>query len=174
MYYYIQDNEENILLFDPSNKERLHNTIVNFMPQYKEYEIKETETKIVSFDNKNYFVNDEEYIEKSSIERKNNFLKDFFKVGSYGYYRKQPKGYQSATESLNTAFNNFTVMQKMGIEEFPADVFIFYEEPDFTDPEQCTEEWLVAHQTKNKAMTAQEFGTFYTQFTQAWNAQEHN
>jgi hypothetical protein len=39
MYYYIQDENENILLFDPSDKNKLQNTITNFMPQYKGYEI---------------------------------------------------------------------------------------------------------------------------------------
>ena len=64
-------------------------------------------------------------------------------------------------------------MKELGIEEFPADIFIFYQAPDFTKPEECTEEWLIEHQFKNKVMTAQEFGTFYMTFTSAWNNQEH-
>ena len=113
------------------------------------------------------------YDKEQAEIRKRTFLEDFFKVGEYGYYRRTPKGYQSAIESINTAFNNFILMQQSGITEFPADVFIFYTEPDFTDPEQCTEKWLIEHQHKNNTWTAQEFGAFYSAFTRAWNNQEH-
>ena len=101
-------------------------------------------------------------------ERKEVFLKQFFKIECYGYFRKQPKGYGSAVESLNTAFNIVTVIGNL-----PANTLTFYAEPDFTNPEQCTEEWLVANSTKNEVMTPSEFGTFYAQFTMAWNSQEH-
>ena len=111
-------------------------------------------------------------------ERKARFLKDFFKV-SLGdlvtaYYRKKPKGYQSAVESINSAYNTYTETQKLGlVENFPAGTLIFYQEPDFTKPEECTEDWLVAHQILNPEMTPQQFGQFYVGFIQAWNTQEH-
>ena len=114
-----------------------------------------------------------DYDQEQADLREADFKSKFFNIEGFGWYRKQPKGYQSAIESLNTAFNRFSFMQKMGIETFPANVFIFYAEPDFTKPEECTEEWLVAHQTKNEAMTAQEFGSFYAAFTDAWNTEEH-
>ena len=101
-------------------------------------------------------------------ERKQEFLKQFFKIDGYGYFRKQPKGYGSAVESLNTAFNIVTVLGNL-----PANTLTFYAEPDFTIPEQCTEEWLVENSTKNEEMTPSEFGTFYAQFMMAWNMQEH-
>ena len=97
------------------------------------------------------------------------FTSDFFEVPNFGWYRKRPKGYSSAVESLNTAFNIVAVIGSL-----PADTLIFYQEPDFTDPSTCTEEWLVEHQTKNPAMSAQEFGAFYASFITAWNTQEHN
>lgn len=100
--------------------------------------------------------------------RKEEFLKQFFKIDGYGYFRKQPKGYGSAVESLNTAFNIVTVLGNL-----PANTLTFYAEPDFTIAEQCTEEWLVENSTKNKEMTPSEFGTFYAQFMMAWNTQEH-
>lgn len=100
--------------------------------------------------------------------RKEEFLKQFFKIDGYGYFRKQPKGYGSAVESLNTAFNIVTVIGNL-----PANTLTFYAEPDFTIPEQCTEEWLVENATKNEVMTPSEFGTFYAQFMMAWNMQEH-
>lgn len=114
-----------------------------------------------------------EYQQEQADKREADFKSKFFNIEGFGWYRKQPKGYQSAIESLNTAFNRFDVMQKMGVQQFPANVFIFYAQPDFTKPEECTEEWLVEHQTKNEAMTVQEFGNFYATFTDAWNTEEH-
>ena len=114
-----------------------------------------------------------EYQQEQADAREADFKSKFFYIEGHGWYRRQPKGYSSAIESLNTAFNSFTVMRQMGVEEFPANVFIFYQAPDFTKPEECTEEWIIAHQTKNEAMTALEFGNFYTTFTNTWNEEEH-
>jgi hypothetical protein len=106
--------------------------------------------------------------EELTNERKTQFLNQFFSLGEYGYFRKQPKGYGSAVESLNTAFNVVTILQKL-----PADTLTFYKEPNFNDAEQCTEEWLVENSYKNEEMTGQDFAQFYAQFMTAWNAQEH-
>lgn len=111
--------------------------------------------------------------EPTPKDREDDFKSKFFNILGYGWYRRHPKGYQSAIESINTAFNNFDVMQKEGIDEFPAGVFIFYTQPDFTKPEECTEKWLVEHQHRNQAMTRQEFNNFYKIFTNSWNAKEH-
>lgn len=108
------------------------------------------------------------YEEEQANIRKALFLQDFFKVEGYGYYRKQPKGYQSAVESMNVLFNIANVTQ--GVQ---AGLIIFYQEPDFTKPEECTEEWLVAHQIVQPAMTLQEFMALYVAFMTAWNNQEH-
>lgn len=105
--------------------------------------------------------------EKAEI-RKQEFKTQFFEIPNVGYFRKQPKGYGSAVESLNTAFNMVTVMGML-----PADTLTFYPQPDFTDEEQCTEEWLVANSFKNEQMTTEEFGKFYASFLTAWNNQEH-
>lgn len=106
--------------------------------------------------------------EEQTQKREENFKAQFFEIQNFGWYRKVPKGYSSAVESLNTAFNVVSILGKL-----PADMLIFYATPDFSDPEQCTEEWLVQHQTKNQEMTAQEFGQFYVLFMTAWNNQEH-
>ena len=132
----------------------------------------ETEDEYV-LDGDEYVLKSTEWEQEQADKREADFKSKFFNIEGYGWYRKQPKGYQSAIESLNTAFNRFEIMQKMGVEEFPANVFIFYQQPDFTNPEECTEEWLVAHQTRNNAMTVQEFGSFYATFTDAWNTEEH-
>lgn len=108
------------------------------------------------------------YEEEQAERREEEFKADFFNIENYGWYRKQPKGYQSAVESLNTAFNAVTIMQKL-----PAKMLIFYQAPDFTKPEECTEEWLIEHQIFSEEMTAQEFGLFYVQFMTSWNNQEH-
>lgn len=106
--------------------------------------------------------------EPTAKDRKEAFLKDFFKVDGYGYYRRTPKGYQSAIESINTA--DRMCAKHNGL---PADTLIFYQEPDFNNASQCTEEWLTEHQIKLPAMTVAEFDTLYNLFVTTWNKQEH-
>ena len=108
------------------------------------------------------------YEQELAEARKEEFLKQFFNIEGYGWYRKIPKGYTSAVESINTAFNIVTVV---GI--LPKGSLIFYTKPDFTDETQCTEEWLIENQIKSDEMTATEFGKFYAAFVTAWNTQEH-
>ena len=106
--------------------------------------------------------------EEKAAEREANFKSQFFEIPNYGWFRKVPKGYSSAVESMNTASIAVSMMQGL-----PAGMLIFYPEPDYTIPEQCTEEWLVEHQILSQAMTVQEFGALYMAFIQAWNTQEH-
>ena len=106
--------------------------------------------------------------EEEAIKRQEVFLQDFFKVEGYGYYRRQPKGYQSAVESMNVLFNIANVTKGL-----QAGLIIFYPEPDFYDASQCTEEWLVEHQIVKPAMTLEEFLQLYVAFMTAWNTQEH-
>ena len=166
MFYVQQDDK--IVLVD-EDKQRLQNTIAFTMPQYLGLEIQETNREIIKLDNK--FVFADEVQQKLVEQRKQEFLKDFFKVQYNGqdlYFRKQPKGYSSAVESINTAFN---IVNTIGT--LPAGSLVFYQQPDFADETQCTEEWLVEHQVKSEEMAATEFGTFYAGFITAWNAQEH-
>lgn len=110
------------------------------------------------------------YTEEEKAEiRESVFKSKFFEIQNYGWYRKHPKGYSSAVESLNTAFNAVNILGKL-----PANMLIFYACPDFTKPDECTEEWLISHQIFNQEMTAQEFGQFYVSFMTTWNNQEHN
>jgi hypothetical protein len=106
--------------------------------------------------------------EPTAEDRRNDFLNSFFKVEGYGYYRRRPKGYQSAIESINTAYN--MCKENNGL---PAGVLIFYQEPDFNKPEQCTEEWLTTHQIVLPAMNVQTFVELYNLFITTWNRQEH-
>lgn len=111
---------------------------------------------------------------EQTTKREEAFKANFFEIETIenvfagGWYRRVPKGYTSAIESLSTAFNAVTVLGKL-----PEDTLTFYTAPDFTDAEQCTESWLVENSFKNAEMTAAEFGTFYATFLQAWNASEH-
>lgn len=111
-----------------------------------------------------------DYDEEQASIREANFKAQFFEIQNYGFYRKQPKGYTSALESLTVAYNLVT---SGVIQELPAGTFIFYQEPDYTKPEECTEEWLINHQILSEAMTAQQFLPFYAQFVIAWNTQMH-
>lgn len=112
--------------------------------------------------------------EEASKKRENDFKSKFFHIPTIesvfvgGWYRKTPKGYQSAVESLNSAFNIVNILGKL-----PANILQFYIEPDFTKPEECTEEWLVEHAFKNDEMSIQQFGAFYAEFLTAWNREEH-
>ena len=164
--FYIEDNNK-IVLFD-DDKQRLQNTIA-CMPQYKNLDIQETDKNIIRFNGELVF--EEDVQNKLAEKRKQTFLQDFFKI-QYNeqdlYFRKQPKGYSSAVESINTAFN---IVNTIGT--LPAGSLVFYQQPDFTDGIQCTKEWLVEHQVKNEQMNVTEFSTFYARFITAWNTQEH-
>lgn len=105
---------------------------------------------------------------ETAENRQEQFLRDFFLVEGFGYYRRQPKGYQSAIESINTAYN---ISKENG--GLPANVLIFYPQPDFEVAEQCTEQWLVANQIKLPAMTHAQFMELYNLFIGTWNSQEH-
>ena len=106
--------------------------------------------------------------EEQAQQREKEFKSQFFEIVNVGFYRRQPKGYSSALESVNTAFNAVTIMGNL-----PAGTLTFYKEPDYSDPEQCTEQWLVENSFKNEVMTTEEFGQFYASFITAWNTQEH-
>lgn len=120
------------------------------------------------YDNGNIVLNPN-YETIEAAQRQADFESKFFSIPGFGWFRKVPKGYSSAVECLNLAFNNVSLMGKL-----PAETMIFYTQPDFTKPEECTEEWLVAHQIKNAEMTVEQFGQFYAGFSVAWNSTEHN
>lgn len=105
-------------------------------------------------------------------ERKETFLKDFFSIdlSGYGtiYYRKKPKGYISAIESINTAER--MCAKNNGL---PGRILIFYQQPNFEIAEQCTEEWLEEHQIILPALSVADFDNLYTNFITAWNSKEH-
>lgn len=157
-YYTIQNNQ--LLIAD--TEQALMRFYDNVLPLPADY----VTGKYIVEDNQ--LVLNPNWEEEQAEQREQSFKADFFEIPNYGWFRKVPKGYSSAVESLNTAFNAVSILQKL-----PADMLIFYQQPDFTKPEECTEEWLVAHQIKNEEMTAQEFGQFYMVFMTAWNTEMH-
>ena len=64
------------------------------------YEIVDTEEALEAWG-----YSDAEIEEMATAQRKAEFEDKFFEVPNYGWYRKKPKGYQSAIESLSIAFN---------------------------------------------------------------------
>lgn len=123
------------------------------------FEIKETKTALEAWGTTD---------QEQADAREADFKSTFFNIEGFGWYRKQPKGYQSAVESMNVLFNIANVSD--GIQ---TGLIIFYQEPDFTKPEECTEEWLVEHQIIQPAMTKQAFMSLYVAFMTAWNTEEH-
>lgn len=103
-----------------------------------------------------------DYEEEQVLKRKANFENQFM-LTSKGNYRLNPKGYANAQQSIDT-INNI-VMAKQGLTEDIANMIIFYDTPDFTKPEECTEEWLIEHQHHPEPMTVQEWVEFYIEFT---------
>lgn len=103
-----------------------------------------------------------EYQEEQTAKRQADFENNFLAT-SLGNYRLQPKGYANAQQSIDTVNN--VVMLMGGLNETIAQMVIFYDTPDFTKEEECTEEWLVQHQHHPNTMTIQEWGQFYVEFT---------
>lgn len=128
----------------------------DFLVEYNQrqgYGIQETETALEAWG-----YTDEELEEQRQADFESKFL-----ATSLGNYRLQPRGYANAQQSIDTVNN--MVIYAQGLTEQLAQMVIFYETPDFTKPEECTEEWLVQHQTHPQPMTLQEWGAFYAEFT---------
>ena len=168
-YIFIEANKVN----GCGQAQRLDNNVINYKVEKAFYNEFSANPDKYIWDGLQVVVNPN-YEQEQAKARQVNFEANFFEIPTIegifkgGWFRKQPKGYQSAVESINTCFNAVTVMGLL-----PAEYLIFYTKPDFTDEAQCSEEWLVANQFKNETMTAQEFGQFYVAFMTGWNTQEH-
>lgn len=112
-----------------------------------------------------YVLKDVGWEERQKQLHKAEFESKFIQT-SWGWYRKQPKGYANAPQSIDIIFN--IVNASDGFTEQVANMMLFYQQPDFDNPEECTEEWLVAHQYKHNPCTTQEFLQFYVAFQTAW------
>ena len=100
--------------------------------------------------------------EEKEQERRAEFYSKFLAT-SKGNYRLQPKGYSNAQQSIDTV--NGIVNAIGSLTTDIAQMVIFYPTPDFSSEEQCTEEWLVAHQTNIDTMTKEQWTAFYIEFS---------
>ncbi len=162
--FYVQQNGK-IVLFD-TNKVKIQNTLA--MSQYVDLPIFETEREIIELNNE--FVFKDEVQDKLTQAREEEFLKRFLAT-PLGNFRLQPKGYANAQQAMDVI--NTMAMALGGLTEQLTNLVIFYETPDFTKEEQCTEEWLVAHQIKPDVMTLEQWQKFYFEFCQLYAMQQY-
>lgn len=108
--------------------------------------------------------------EEKANTRKQTFYTQFIQT-SLGNYRLQPKGYANAQQAMDVTNTMATALG--GLTEQLTSLVIFYETPDFTKEEECTEEWLVAHQIKPNVMTLAEWQKFYLEFCQLYAMQQY-
>lgn len=108
--------------------------------------------------------------EEKANTRKQTFYTQFIQT-SLGNYRLQPKGYANAQQAMDVTNTMTTTLG--GLTEQLTNLVIFYETPDFTKEEECTEEWLVAHQIKPNVMTLAEWQKFYLEFCQLYAMQQY-
>lgn len=125
------------------------------------YTIEEQEDKLVALG-----YTDEE----KTNTRKQTFYTQFIQT-SLGNYRLQPKGYANAQQAMDVT--NTMAIALGGLTEQLTNLVIFYETPDFTKEEECTEEWLVTHQIKPNVMTLEEWQKFYLEFCQLYAIQQY-
>ncbi len=191
-YYGLVDIENLSYGFVEEDDERITDKFIEITDEYHQQLLDEASEglEIVS-DNKTvftakpnlYFVNkqgvwecktDKQYIEEQAHQREKEFNSKFFYIPAIenifkgGYFRKQPKGYSSAVESITTAY---TFVQSLGY--LPENTLTFYTAPDFTNETQCTEDWLIANQFKNIRLNKEQFSIFHINFITSWNNTEH-
>lgn len=107
-------------------------------------------------------VEDPEFITRLAAANKKDFESKFLST-SKGNYRLEPKGYANAQQSIDTINNMVNALG--GLTQDIATMILFYPTPDFTNEEQCTEEWLIAHQYSAEPMTKAEWTNYYIEFT---------
>ena len=110
------------------------------------------------------------YEEELAEARKEVFYTHFIKT-SLGNYRLEPKGYANAQQAMDVTNTMATALG--GLTEQLVPLVIFYETPDFSKAEECTEEWLVAHQKNPSVMTLEEWQKFYFEFCQLYAMQQY-
>lgn len=111
------------------------------------------------------------YTEEELAEKRKELFYSQFIATSLGNYRLQPKGYANAQQAMDVTNTMATALG--GLTEQLTNLVIFYPTPDFTDAEQCTEEWLVTNQIKPDVMTLEEWQKFYLEFCQLYAMQQY-
>lgn len=152
-YYIIYNNQ----VYTAERVEALTNLYPDYVPQVLPDDYNSEKYIVVDGE----LVINPNYEEEQMLRRKADFESQFL-LTSLGQYRLQPKGYANAQQSIDTV--DSIVMKMGGLNETIADMVIFYDTPDFTKPEECTEEWLIQHQHHPEPMTLQEWSQFYIEF----------
>lgn len=170
----------NILEYAPVNNGAIlnYNLNVNLMvkdgykelvePEAPDYrytiEYKETDTQII----KEYIEIKE--LEETADERKAKFNSEFLTT-SRGAFRLHPKGFANALQAID--FIDKQVEKVGSVTEQIAGQVIFYQIPDFTIAEQCTEDWLVTHQLTLSTMSKEDWNTLYLEISQLYITQQY-
>lgn len=148
---YIAKNNDLIIMAKPTREE-----LMESLEMLVYTSIEETSEDYELYNGQYHPISEMAEIRQADFE--SNFL-----ATSLGNYRLHPKGYANAQQSIDTVNN--IVMAMGGLDETIAQMVIFYATPDFSKPEECTEEWLVQHQSHPEPMTLQEWVQFYIEFT---------
>ena len=156
---------KNHIIFARDTKEDLLQAL-----QCAKYDTIEETDKDYIFDGEQYVLFDEIYLQKKTKEREKEFYTHFIKT-SLGNYRLEPKGYANAQQAMDVTNTMATALG--GLTEQLVPLVIFYETPDFTKAEECTEEWLIAHQKNPSVMTLEEWQKFYFEFCQLYAMQQY-
>lgn len=159
-YIFVQDEKLNGAGQFPC----LNDTIANVEVSEEVYNAFCTEPKKFVYKDEQ-IVENQNYEEEQAKEREEKFYTQFIKT-SLGNYRLEPKGYANAQQAMDVTNTMATALG--GLTEQLTNLVIFYETPDFTKEEECTEEWLVAHQIKPDVMTLEEWQKFYIEFCQLY------
>lgn len=170
----------NILEFAPESKDGIinYNLDEDLMRAdgYKEY----IETEPPAYPAEVYYEETEAEIiqrykeiippEPTPEERERDFKQQFL-ITSYGGFRLQPKGFANALQAID--FIDKQVEKVGSVTEQIAGQVIFYQIPDFTIAEQCTEDWLVAHQLTLSTMSKEDWNTLYLEISQLYITQQY-
>ena len=153
-----------------SNKQTLLNWGKVYLTECTDEQFEDFQKGKLIFDENDNLVENPKYDEELVEIRKQEFYKNFIAT-SLGNYRLQPKGYANAQQAMDVTNTMATALG--GLTEQLTSLVIFYETPDFTKEEECTEEWLVAHQVKPDVMTLEEWQKFYLEFCQLYAMQQY-
>lgn len=125
-----------------------------------------------------YTETEEEYSKRRYYERKAEFEKSFIYIPEVtynskiifkgGYYRKIPKGYSSAIESIIAVSKVVEIEKKL-----PSRILSFYEKPNFYEDDSLNENVIAEGQFYIDEMSIEEFNLFYITFVQTWNEKNH-
>ena len=167
--YYIFYEKDTGILNGAGQCKCLNENIVNIEVEENLYNDYVSDPSKYIYDN-GEIVENPNYEELKAQERKDEFYKQFIRT-SLGNYRLEPKGYANAQQAMDVTNTMATALG--GLTEQLVPLVIFYETPDFTKAEECTEEWLVAHQKNPSVMTLEEWQKFYFEFCQAYAMQQY-